>query len=207
MDRNRRLAVVVVGVVVALVAIAAIADAATSNEGDKVLILGDSITAITGKDLAKDLEPAYDVTLRAKFGATVQEMMPYAKEVAPQKPDQVVIDLGSNDALGQKPIQETSQQLHELVGLFPDAECIELVNINTKMRHGNQSRTKEAQAINKVLEDIAAADGRISIVDWDSKVSDDLVDDTVHPNKKGQEVLAQLMDDALGRCGRPWKFW
>jgi len=207
MDRNRRVAVIVVAVVVALVAIAAIADAATSNEGDKALILGDSITAITGKDLAKDLEPAYDVTLRAKFGATVQEMMPYAKEAAAQNPDQVIIDLGSNDALKQVPIQETSAQLREMVGLYPKAECIHLVNINTKMMHGNQSRTKEAQAINKVIDDLAASDSRISIIDWDGKVSDDLVDDTVHPNKKGQEVLAQMMDDALGRCGRPWKFW
>ncbi len=206
MDRNRRLGIVAIVVIVALVAIAAIADAVTSNEGDKVLVMGDSITAITGKDLEEDLA-AYDVTLRAQFGATVVELVPHAEEAVAEAPAQVIIALGTNDAIGKKPVDRTEQDLRKMIGFFPDAKCIHLVNINTKMESGGESRTAEAEAVNEVLDRLASDDSRIGIIDWDGRVSDDLVDDTVHPNKAGQAVLSEMMDDALGRCGRPWKFW
>jgi lysophospholipase L1-like esterase len=85
------------------------------------------------------------------------------------------------------------------------------VDISTSMKdlgQGGASRAAPAQAVNQVLDRLRQADGRIDIIDWDSLVKSDpsIVDDTVHPNARGQQVLANAVRDALDKCGRPWKF-
>lgn len=202
-------------IVLALVALFAV-DRATSPAGDRVAVVGDSITFVTTGKLFEEFEGNYDVIGDARLGARLSDMMPTAKELAAQSPRQVIIDLGTNDVLRDTPIEEAAATLREMVGLFESAKCIHVVNINTRMTSDGQPVPEPARALNEHIEAIAAEDGRIDIIDWDGMVAASATDefpagtyiaDTVHPSEEGQRALAGAMADALDRCGRPWHFW
>ncbi|HKY15561.1 MAG TPA: SGNH/GDSL hydrolase family protein [Microthrixaceae bacterium] len=206
-----QLALIVVVALMAVVALLAIVDRVTTRRGDKVAMLGDSISAVAGRALADDLSD-YDVSLRAHFGATVADMAADSAALTGERPVQVVVDLGTNDALRGVAPAETKATLSAIIGGFGDAECVHLVNINTSMKdlgQGGASMSEPAQAVNGVLDELVEADDRLRIIDWDSMVAADpgLVDDTVHPNEAGQAALADAVADSLDKCGRGWKFW
>jgi lysophospholipase L1-like esterase len=202
-------------IVLALVALFVV-DRVTSPAGDRVAVVGDSITFLTTGKLFEEFEGNYDVIGDAVLGARLSDMMPTAKELAAQSPRQVIIDLGTNDVLKSTPIEEAAGTLREMIGLFDSAKCIHVVNINTRMTMDGQPVPEPARALNEHIEKIASEDGRIDVIDWDGMVAGSVTDefpagtyiaDTVHPSDEGGRALAGAMANALDRCGRPWHFW
>ncbi len=213
MNRN----LVIIGVVVVLVAGFLVVNQATDRDGDSVAIIGDSITVLDSGQMQKQLSSEFKVTLRATLGIRLSESMTTAQQLAAAKPTQVIIDLGSNDALKATPVDQAIKDLQSMVALFKTSECIHLVDLNTHMvALGVGPVAPEAKAINQAIADLAAKDDRIDVISWDKIVSDDiaahppkgtLTADTVHPGAKGQLLLAEEADTVLHRCGRPWQFW
>ncbi len=182
-----------------------------SNDGDRIAVIGDSITLTSGGSLEDSLAD-FQPEIRAQLGATVNDMLPAGRELAAAKPQQVLIDLGTNDVNHGTPTDQTRAHLTEMVGLFPDAECIYLVDINTHMAEGGAPSAAAATAANTVISEIADSDDRIEVIGWNEIVTDDLeahggtstlLTDTVHPTEAGQAELADAMGDAFDRCGFP----
>lgn len=200
----------------AVVAAAALLTKATEPEGQQVAIVGDSITVLSANQIEVALARQH-TDIEARMGATVGDMVPYAEPLAAPPPRQVVINLGTNDALHGTSLAETSDDLTRMVALFPRAECIHLVTVNTHMHPEDGGVTAQrAKAVNDVIGRFVDADARIDTIDWDGIVARSLDDsgtsplispDTVHPTPDGSAVLARAIGSAVSGCGRPWKFW
>ena len=160
--------------------------------------------------------PAVAAAVAAEVGIdeVIAEVMPEAEVLAQRDYDQVIINLGTNDALRRTAPAETKEQLTKIVGLFPDADCIHFVNINTHITDDGDPRKSEAEQVNAIIDEVADKAGA-DVIDWDGivapTVGDDgkssIIADTVHPKDVGEAKLANAIGDALDRCGRPWKFW
>ena len=193
----------------ALLTLAALAAGGCSLfSGPGVAILGDSITVVSASHIG-DALGSYDPDIRAILGVQAGPMLPAAQAAAGNDPEQVVIELGSNDVLHGAALDATSADLAKLVATFPKARCIHVVNINTHMTNNGKPVADRAAQLNAAIAKLPAADPRVSIIDWDKVISDDiaahppkglLLDDTVHPDTPGQAVLADQIKTALDAC-------
>ena len=192
-----------------------IADYATRPQGDRVAVVGDSITSIGEQQLKISAGNDFVIESRSEFGATVEAQMPEATELAATDPKQVIINLGTNDALLGVPLDQTMASLKTMVGLFPDAECIHFVTVNEDLDQAGNRPTEEVAAFNEALLKMAAELDRGEVVRWDEIAHGSLREsrpqglttDGVHPDPAGQRELADAEVHALQRCGRPWHYW
>lgn len=187
-----------------ILAVATLASCAGPS-GDRVAILGDSITALSARQVQDQLDGRYRVSLRAVPGARSIDMGEFAAQLAAERPVQVVIDLGSNDALKGTDLDATRAALSGMIEGFTTARCIHLVTIKAGMVSNSYGDvTEQAERINALLGEFAAQDSRISVVDWAGIVANqpDLVDDTIHPTSEGQRRLVEAIGEALDDCPR-----
>lgn len=206
-----------IAAVVALLVILIVVDRSTTRDGDSVAIVGDSITFLDQGDIQRQMAGEFSLHVSATLGITLGRSLDAAKLLAGTRPQQVVIDLGSNDALSAVPIAQATNDLHAMVAVFKGADCIHLVNINTHMvALGKGPVGVEAKQLNDEIHKMADANSAIDIIDWDKIIGDDirahppkgqLTADTIHPGPVGQKLLADELDTVLHRCGRPWQFW
>lgn len=204
---------------VALIAVALSCTALTmgcaNNKGDSVAVLGDSITTLDQADMQQQLGGDFKLTISGNFGKTIGEVMPEAEVVATRTYDQVIINLGTNDALGNVPTADSKQSLEKMISLFNSAKCIHLVNINENMvdQANGQSVSAVAKELNGVINDLAKASKQISVIDWNSETAgtlnnktppwSTLTKDSVHPTEEGNTQLNKLYADALNDCQNP----
>lgn len=179
---------------------------------DSVAVIGDSITALGGEALDRDLGGRVDLQLSGNFGETVAQVLPKAEALSAQDFDQVFINLGTNDVLQGLPVPESMQAMREMVALFDEAVCVHLVTVNEHMVHPERGAVSEgARQLNEAMVEFAEADERVRIVDWNAVASDSLdggdpptstlTDDSIHPTDEGFERLDELYLDALDDCG------
>ena len=95
--------VLAAGVVIVVVAVLAIrvASGAPETEHDKprVLVLGDSITDHGQRELNDELGPLYALSIEGQDNFRLDEQIPAAERWATRPFQQVVINLGTNDAV------------------------------------------------------------------------------------------------------------
>lgn len=185
------------------------------NKGDSVAVLGDSITTFDQADMQQQLGGDFKLTISGNFGKTVAEVMPEAEVVATRTYDQVIINLGTNDALGNGPTADSKQSLEKMISLFNSAKCIHLVNINENMvdQANGQSVSAAAKELNGAIDDLAKASKQISVIDWKSETAgtlnnkkppwSTLTKDSVHPTEEGNKQLNTMYADALNDCQNP----
>lgn len=180
------------------------------DTGPTVTFLGDSITVISADDISAALGRDYRPEFSAVIGIQTGQLLPAARTATRADPDQVVIDLGTNDVLQDAPLDQAAANLAELVSLFPRARCIQLVNINTNMARVGRSFRARAVLLNAAIDRLGATDRRINVIDWNSMMSADvaanppvgsLTSDTIHPVPAGRTALARAIRAALDRCG------
>jgi lysophospholipase L1-like esterase len=174
-----------------------------------VVLIGDSITEGAQPVLEQTLAPLYHTRVRGRGGYRVDQMEPYAIELATSHPGQVIINLGTNDVLRNWPIDKSVEALTRMVNDFSDAKCLHLVTINQHFStEGNPGVRERAIVFDLALLKLAASK-QIDVIDWNRVVNDDLAAgspngpltvDSVHPNARGQAVLAALYTAALARC-------
>ena len=195
---------VIVAVVVTLAA------TACSPDPPRVLIIGDSITGLVADDFAQKDEEEFRYTLRATNGATAAEMLAAAEDVDTLNFSQVVINLGTNDALKEVPFDETMASVEQIVDLFPDADCIHVTTINEHiLSFDDPAVTERIVAINDGLRALADGRPRIRVIDWNAVVEEyeaagspdgPLLSDSIHPTEVGQHKLVDLEVGALESC-------
>jgi len=177
-------------------------------DAQAVAIVGDSITERGAPVLHERLGGEWALAVDGASGFRVAEQLSAAAELASGHPDQVVVNLGTNDVLHGKPPEAAVADLRQLVGLFPDARCVHVVTINEQMALVPGDLATPSMALNAGIRALADADPRIDVVDWAGTVRADdadqhdeaLVHDTVHPSARGDRVLADLYADALAGC-------
>lgn len=175
----------------------------------RVVLIGDSIVDGSRPALEAALADRYQVDTWAEPGHTFQELLPAATAVAAQRPDHVVINLGTNDVLLQRPLDETRTALRQMVDAFPPSTCVHLVTVSESFfTFSDPEVNRRSAALNAELADLARARG-YPVIDWAAAAraylaadSPDgpLTIDTVHPLEAGQRILAERYADSLPRC-------
>lgn len=203
-------ALVVVGIA-ALVLGGVVVQPLVVGRGRRVAIVGDSLTLVSTPELHAALDRHNEVTTEARLGVTVAVMQPVAVDLAATRPEHAVIELGTNDVLQDVPTRETVAGLEAMVATFrgAGAGCIHIVDVNTRMQRGDGRWTSErAVALNAATAELAAANGDVVTIGWDAALRraeaspDDLTPDTVHPNREGARLLADLIAGSLADgCG------
>jgi lysophospholipase L1-like esterase len=172
-----------------------------------LVIIGDSITGLTAKVVEKRFSTSFEVTTNAKWGARVDEQLQAAELLAATEPDVVIINLGSNDALQDWPIEDTRAALLKMLALFKNADCVRFTTISTSMNQESKPHKASAETINVALQAIALAQRKrpqAGLVEWDSRIQSQgvaaLTSDTIHPNDAGALQLVDAYADSLASC-------
>lgn len=176
---------------------------------DDVVIIGDSITEQAEPMLLDALQPDSVVRVRGRGGYRIEQMEPYAVEAASAEPEQVIINLGSNDVLLSWPLDRSVEAYARMLGYFDDARCTHLVTVNQSFRSDSDAGLAyRALLLNGQIRELAASTGA-DIIDWAKMVSDyeaagspfgPITTDSVHPTELGQKMLADEYEEALRTC-------
>lgn len=207
-------ALVLAALVVALAAVGVWVTAAggpgsAGGPRPRVVLIGDSIVNGSRSVIEASLADRYHVDVWAEPGHTFRDLLPAAAAVAAQRPDHVVINLGTNDVLLRRPPGDTSAALREMVDAFPAGTCIHLVTVNESFfTFSDADVNRRSASVNADLTALARERG-FSVIDWAGAVrtylaaeSPDgpLTLDSVHPAEAGQRLLARSYADSLPSC-------
>ena len=191
-------------------------DRVTTRDGDKVLVLGDSITEWGTPALETELGGRFRLQVIGRGGFRAEQLQPEAVAAAATGPTQVILNAGTNDALQHQPPNDAAASIEQMVALFPEAECVHVVTLNTHMRDRDGEQQQGAEQINDALRELlndiptcrsSSGPRSSTTTSPTTRPMGTLTPDTVHPGPEGERVLLGAYDDALQRCGRPWRVW
>jgi hypothetical protein len=157
-------------------------------EGNRVLLIGDSILAATSKrytnDVCKALVP---LGWRVAVEAEVSRSIDFAKVVLDRRLDEGwdvgVIFLGTNYDL------DPNAYLRKLNDAIARFEGKPVVLLTTSVFDPRQEK------VNEIIRQVADLYDNVSVIEWSEVVADDpgLLFDGIHPTPEGREVLAGVI--------------
>lgn len=170
--------------------------------GERVLLVGDSVTYQSRADLEEQFGWADELDIKATSGLRTDELLPSATDGVEHDPSSAVFMPGYNDVLQGK---VDRAKLPEMMDLAAEVPCTVWLLIPVK---GVYSST-QAELWNQRVRDEAAGHDDIHVVDDWARFVDDSpeyalvkTEDAVHPNLAGRKVLAEVMSESLQReCG------
>lgn len=187
-----------VGLVGALVLVAC------SMVGERVVILGDSITALGEIQIHEILDDTYNVAVSGEFGERTDQRIQAARLQAGLGPRQAIVNLGTNDVLQHRPAAQTITNLRQLVAAYEGAHCIFLVTINTRLDQSGNRPHAAAVSVNEGMEQLAMEIPNVELIRWDQIIDEaapkSLTTDGVHPSAEGQRLLIDAYAAALRDC-------
>lgn len=175
--------------------------------GPRVAVLGDSITQHTTTKVHQVLDAEWSVSVRGFGGLRTDQLLPTAEKYALTDPDQVVINLGSNDAGQSRSAAATITDLQSMIDLFPGADCVHLVTITTSSSIIDM--TLGGHVLNAAIRAWPATDPRVRVIDWSDALATHLAAgqpgaswtlDRIHPTGAGKTALATMVRDSLESC-------
>lgn len=179
-----------------------------------VAIWGDSITTQSTQTMAA-LEATREVTAFGLAGFQADAVAWWAPTIADARPDQVIVNLGTNDAWigvsgGPPTPAQTRTSIEAQLAAHPQARCRFVVTVNARTAP-SAAYQERANAINAEYRAMPGAGNRIGLVDWDAylgahvagggAVSDLISADGIHPTTAGFTALAGLYRDAIEATG------
>ena len=193
-----------------------IVDSAGGRDGDSVALIGDSITEWNRGPLTDALSETYALTVQGTKGSLTAGMMPAATTLAATTPDQVIINLGTNDMATGRSAADTIADIEAMVRLFPATECVHVVTINTHMRSlADKAAVARTEDLNAKIRALPDRYDNVGVVPWDEIIDADwkdhppvgtLTEDTIHPtNPAGRARLVDLYTETLDDCGGWWQ--
>lgn len=174
----------------------------------RVAVIGDSITSQAAPELRQTLSPLYDLSVTATPGRTFESELADARAALARHPDQVVVNLGSNDVLNRVPWETTRAAMAQLFDAIAPGTCVHVVTVNERFYSTEADQRTRAEQINDELFRIAAARG-YHFIDWSALVIEAydagepdgrLFTDSVHPSAVGQRKLAEAYRASLAEC-------
>ena len=190
----------------ALLALVLVAAGCGGSSGDKVGLIGDSITDLTRKPLTDALGTNHTVEIVGKFGARSDQVIDDVKVIAASHPDAAIINIGTNDALQQVPPEQTAANIAKILDLLGDVGCRYLVQINEGItdKASGASRAAEAKALNAKITELADQKD-VRVIEWNRTIADHggvgaVTFDTVHLSDRGIVLMADAYRTALEDC-------
>jgi len=172
-------------------------------------VIGDSITDISRPTLEDALASEYEVQIDGVGGARVDQMLGEADKLAATHPQQVVINLGTNDVVGKWPLDQSLRSYEEMVDKFPGTRCLHFVTVNEDIvALSDPDLRNRAVEYNNRLRALAA-ERKARVIEWDRIVRDYLAagepeghlsTDSIHPTELGQRKLADAYRASLDAC-------
>jgi acyl-CoA thioesterase-1 len=167
-----------------------------------VVFLGDSLTA--GLGLAEN--QAYPALLEKKLeedgtpvrvlnagvsGDTTAGGLARLDWLLGQKPDVIVVALGANDGLRALPVEQTEKNLGEIIRRSKGAGAeVLLLGMMIPPNYGPEYTTRFAEMYPRIAEDLDVPLVPF-LLEGVGGVRELNLEDGIHPNAKGQEVLAE----------------
>lgn len=165
----------------------------TDAEGNRLLLIGDSIFASGaqryGNDLCRALVPlGWQVAVEAEANQQIRFGREVLTERLSEGWDAAVVFLGTNFN-GNFPNYESDLD-HILTSLAPRPTLVLTTSLFREVQ----------QQINSVIQTVAATHPHVRILDWTTISAYDgvLSPDRVHPSAEGRAVLAQAISQAAG---------
>lgn len=178
--------------------------AACAPVGDRVVILGDSITALGETQIHRTLDDDYNVAVSGVFGDRTDQRIGAAQLQAGLRPRQAIVNLGTNDVLQHRPTDRIIENLRRIVDAYSGARCIHLVTVNPRLDQAGNRPWSAAAQLNERMQQMADQIPGASLIRWDRIVEDalpeSLTTDGVHPSAEGQRLLADAYAEALASC-------
>jgi hypothetical protein len=182
--------------------------AGNGPQADSVAIHGDSITVLVGSDVMTAIEDTHRLGALGQSGFKAEGLGWWADSSAASRPDQVVVNLGTNDAwLGGVAPADTRQFVVDQLAAYTTASCRWVVTVNAQTTPSpTVPYQARADAINDEYRPLPAPGNRIGLIDWDQYVTDriaggtpatDLIGDGIHPTPAGLTALASLYEAAV----------
>ncbi len=171
----------------------------------RVAIVGDSITVSSAPQIKHALEGRYRTDIRARPGQRIDQMLVALHGALAERPNAVVVNLGTNDVLQGDTHWHSS--FDRMIADLADQPCVLITTISTRVT-GWDAIPAIAEQINRAIAETAATRARFHILDWNAAVHTGdgtqlLVADHVHPSAAGEARLASLIRSGLDQnCGR-----
>jgi hypothetical protein len=188
------------GAVVALVvAVTASADAGQDVHGDKALVIGDSILALSENQVRSALQAdGWNAVVHGIPGATIEDWVPLVPPLASVvRPSVAVVELGTNDCNASCPVLAPSIDAIMRTLVDNGAGAVLWLNVQTTPVYPRQS-----EALNYQLEQAAVRWPQLQLVDFAGLFGahpDWHLIDGFHPNATGSAELGLLIRLALHR--------
>jgi hypothetical protein len=159
-----------------------------------VAVVGDSITALSRLSIASSLDHSgYQPTIEAVVGIQMAPALPSIEQLAQRKPNDWIIELGTNDAGRDNPLW-ASPLLAEWQRVRGSG-CVIYVSVSPRAG-------PIAAQINDSLAGMARAHDNVHVLDWGDLEYDNpawVEPDMIHPTPAGQAELAALETQELRR--------
>lgn len=172
----------------------------------RVLVLGDSITQQSDPTLHDGLDVAYDLTVWGIGGSRADEHVHDGELFRAVDPEQVIIDLGTNDVLQGTPAEQTIAALTRIGLACAGARAVHFVTVTEGVfAEGSPVLRARSVELNRRIEVMAAAHGW-HVIPWHAVVDQYLeagepegpiTSDTIHPTDVGRRLLAAACAQAL----------
>jgi len=208
--KRSHLNVMIVIVVVAVVAGIVVVAYTSSPAPTSVAVVGDSITVAAQTDIAASLGGAYRPDIHAIWGQRIDQMLPTLAVVLHRHPSDVVVNLGSNDAIQAATHPDWQRAFDQMIAMLASTHCVVLTTVSTRLATSPAS-LRVAVDIDAAITSVRSARPTFHIVDWNAAVHAAnggalLTSDRIHPSPAGQLTLAALIRAALDHsCRRPSK--
>jgi hypothetical protein len=178
-------------------------DQASSPPAEGIVVVGDSITALSTDAITAELSDGSEVTVLAAVGKTFESSQPNADLAASEDPSVAVIALGTNDVWRTRPIDDIQRSMDEMLAKF-DGACVIMVNLNENARDaisldGTRYDNDVARQVNALMRERVER-----IVDWNGAANADraryLDRGSIHPTEAGADLLASMMGESAATC-------
>jgi hypothetical protein len=186
------------GVVLAVVVLAALS---CSPSRPHLEFIGDSITALSAREINARFDHRYDVGIHAFIGVTTEGMLEASRAVGGTSPEVVIVNLGTNDVTctsryftcsGSYSPAKTHANLRRIAASFPSSTCVIFVDLNTHV-----VRPREAAELNRFIHATFP-----HVVNWAAAYKPSWFSSPIdpHPDGAGRQELARLEDQAIANC-------
>jgi hypothetical protein len=186
----------------AVVVLLAISALSCSSPGQpRLQFVGDSITALSAREIHARFDPRYDVGIHAFVGITTAGMLDASRQAASASPKVAIVNLGTNDISctgryltcnGAYSPAQTEANLRKIDATFPSSTCVIFVDLNTHVLYPHQ-----AEDLNRFIHATFP-----HVVPWAAAYRRSWFTSDVdpHPNAAGRQELVRLQDQAIARC-------
>lgn len=172
------------------------------DAGDRVLIVGDSVTYQSRAELKQEFDWAGELDIKATSGLRTDELLPGAEEGLSHDPSSAVFMPGYNDVLQNRVDQAAVPQMMDIAAKIPCSVWLLIPDKGVYSPDIAEAYNARVRAEAEGHDNVHVIDDWARLVDNSQKFALVKTADAVHPNELGRRVVAQAMSESLQReCG------